>query len=115
MTLTAPNAEVLTIEYKINFLSPAQGEQLVARGRVTKPGRTVTVCNADVFAVSAGSEKLVATMLVTIMTVGRQSDVWSPSPAARERSARDQMTAPRWRPCRRLRGATSRLRDSIAR
>src|SRR6059036_4231820 len=40
MTLTLPSSEVLTIEYKVNFLSPGQGELLVARGRVTKPGRT---------------------------------------------------------------------------
>src|SRR5882762_6099621 len=61
MTLTLPSSEVLTIEYKVNFLSPGQGELLVARGRVTKPGRTVTVCTGDVFAVSQGQEKLVAT------------------------------------------------------
>jgi uncharacterized protein (TIGR00369 family) len=59
MTLTPRDSEVLTIEYKINFLSPAQGERLVARGRVTKPGRTVTVCNGDVVAVSEGREKLI--------------------------------------------------------
>jgi uncharacterized protein (TIGR00369 family) len=78
MTLTPPNSEVLTIEYKINFLSPAQGERLVARGRVTKPGRTVTVCHGDVVAVSAGREKLVATMLVTMMTVGGQYNASRP-------------------------------------
>lgn len=115
MTLTPPNAEVLTIEYKINFLSPAQGERLVARGRVTKPGRTVTVCNGDVFAVSAGGEKLVATMLVTIMTVGGQRDASPPPPAAREEMGRDQLVSARWCPCRRLRGVKHRLRDAIAR
>src|SRR5437870_7318483 len=39
MTLTPAGAEVLTIEYKVNFLSPGQGDRLIARGRVTKPGR----------------------------------------------------------------------------
>src|SRR5436309_16021642 len=81
MTLTPPNSEVLTIEYKINFLSPAEGERLVARGRVTKPGRTVTVCNGDVVAVSERKEKLVATMLATMMTVSGQRNVSQP-PAA---------------------------------
>ena len=70
MTLTERGAEVLTIEYKVNFLSPAGGESLIARGRVTKAGRNVSVCAGDVFAVSEGTEKLVATMLVTMMTVG---------------------------------------------
>src|SRR5437867_10745892 len=59
MTLTPPSAEVLTIEYKVNFLSPGQGDRLLARGRVTKPGRTVTVCTGDVFAVSQDRKSVV--------------------------------------------------------
>ena len=111
MTLTPPNSEVLTIEYKINFLSPGQGERLVARGRVTKPGRTVTVCNGDVVAVSEGKEKLVATMLVTMMTVGGQPNVSRP-PAApmRELAGHERLVSPRWCPCRRLRGIKRGLR-----
>ena len=105
MTLTPAGTEVLTIEYKVNFLSPGQGEQLIARGRVTKPGRTVTVCTGDVFAVSGGQEKLVATMLVTIMTVGGQRDVSprSNTVAMRDAGAHGPSTSPRWCPCRRLR------------
>lgn len=38
------SAAVLTVEYKVNFLSPAEGEKRIARGRVLKPGRTLTVC-----------------------------------------------------------------------
>ena len=87
-----------TIEYKVNFLSPGQGDRLVARGRVMKPGRTVTVCTGDVFAVREGQEKLVATMLVTIMTVG-----------GRHR----QPTSPRWCPCRRLRAIKNRLETVV--
>src|SRR5437867_377811 len=67
MTLTPAGAEVLTIEYKINFLSPGEGDRLIARGRVTKPGRTIPVCAGDVFTVRGGQEKLVATMIGTIM------------------------------------------------
>jgi hypothetical protein len=63
---------VLTIEYKVNFLSPAQGERMLARGRVVRPGRTVTVCSGDVVAIVGGSEKVVATMLATMATVSRQ-------------------------------------------
>ena len=50
LSLTASSAEVLTVEFKINFLAPAQGERLIARGRVSRPGRTLSVCQGDVFA-----------------------------------------------------------------
>ena len=72
MTLMAAGASVLTIEYKVNFLLPAQGERMLARGRVIRPGRTVTVCSGDVIAFVDGSEKMVATMLATMATVSRQ-------------------------------------------
>ena len=75
MTLMAPGASVLTVEYKVNFLSPAQGERMVARGRVLRPGRTVTACTGDVLAVTGGEERLVATMLGTMATVrGEERD-----------------------------------------
>lgn len=114
MTLTPPNSEVLTIEYKINFLSPAQGERLVARGRVTKPGRTVTVCHGDVIAVSEGKEKLVATMLATMMTVGGQHDVSRPpTTPMRVLTERERLVSPRWCPCGRLRGIKRGLRVGL--
>ena len=53
---------MLTIEYKVNFLSPAQGERMVARARVVRPGRTVSVCSGDVVAITGDNEKIVATM-----------------------------------------------------
>src|SRR5437899_9015770 len=113
MTLTPPNSEVLTIEYKINFLSPAHGQRLVARGRVTKPGRMVTVCSGDVVAVSEGTEKLVATMLVTMMTVGGQHNVSRPpTTPMRELAGHERLVSPRWSPCRRLPGLT-RVRRHI--
>lgn len=58
---------VLTVEFKVNFISPAKGELLRARGRVLKPGRTLMVCQGDVYAVNDGREKLVATMLATMI------------------------------------------------
>ncbi len=69
LTLMPMESEVVTVEYKINFVAPAQGEKFVARGRVTKAGRTLTVCGGEVFAVTASNEKLVATMLATMMRV----------------------------------------------
>lgn len=67
-SLMPPEAAVLTVEFKVNFISPAKGELLVAKGRVLKPGRTLMVCQGDVYAVSNGREKLVATMLATMIS-----------------------------------------------
>lgn len=68
-SLMPADAAVLSIEYKINLLAPAAGDAFVARARVVRAGRTVTACAADVFAVAAGAEKPVATMLATMMTI----------------------------------------------
>ena len=67
LSLTPAASEVLTIEFKINLLRPALGELFVAEGRVLKPGKTITVARADVYARSESSSNLVATMLATIM------------------------------------------------
>ena len=66
-SLMTATSGVLTVEYKINLLSPAIGDRFLAIGRVKKPGRTLTVCEGDVFAHAKGEEKLVATMLATMM------------------------------------------------
>lgn len=68
LTLMPPSSEVLTIEYKVNFVAPASGEFVVAHGRVLKSGRTVTVCQGEVVAVKDGMEKLCATMLATMIS-----------------------------------------------
>jgi uncharacterized protein (TIGR00369 family) len=65
---------VLAVEYKINFVAPAQGEMLIARARVVRSGKTLTICAADVFAVKDGAETLCATALSTIMTMAGKSD-----------------------------------------
>ena len=72
-SLMPAGVDVLAVEYKVNLLSPALGTLFAARGRVTKPGRTLTVCTGDVVAVEDGREKLVATMLATMMTVPDRS------------------------------------------
>ena len=68
-SLMPPDAAVLAIEFKLNLLAPAFGERVIARGRVKKAGRTIIVCDADAFAVTAGEEKLVASMTGTMMCV----------------------------------------------
>ena len=67
LTLAAPGHGVLTTELKVNFLRPAGRGRLVARGRVLKPGRSLTVCQADVFEAGARGDSHVLTGLVTMM------------------------------------------------
>jgi uncharacterized protein (TIGR00369 family) len=68
-TLMPAGSGVLTVEYKVNFLSPAKGERFVGIGRVIKPGRTLTVCAGEVLAYEKSGEKLIATMQATMMTL----------------------------------------------
>ena len=63
---------VLTVEYKINLLSPAVGELFLARGRVIRPGKTLSVCTGEVIAYQQGKGKTVATMLATMMALPNQ-------------------------------------------
>ena len=73
-TLMPPENSVLTVEYKLNLMAPAQGETLAARAQVLRAGRRITVCRADVFAINEGAEKLCATALGTFMTLENTSD-----------------------------------------
>lgn len=69
LTLFDPSDEIMTVEMKINLLRPAVGEKLVAEGRVVKPGRRVTVVQADVFAESEGSRKQIAVLQGTMIPI----------------------------------------------
>lgn len=66
-TLMAAGSEVLSVEFKVNLLAPANGSSLVARGRVLRAGRTLTVCQGDVFAWGPGGERHVTAMLATMI------------------------------------------------
>ena len=68
-SLMPAEAEVLTIEFKINLLAPASGEHFRAVGTVRKPGRQVFVSESELFAQTGDSEKLVASMTGTLMAV----------------------------------------------
>src|SRR5712692_7140459 len=101
MTLMPPGCSVLTIEYKANFLAPAQGERVVARGRVIRPGRTVSVCAGDVVTVDRGQEKLVATLLATMMRVSEEPGASQPvAKAPAHQSVTHPSGAKRWCLCR---------------
>ena len=73
-TLFPADASVLTVEYKMNLLAPADGERLVATGRVVKPGRNLTVCELAVVAVKGGSETACAHGLQTLMCMRGKAD-----------------------------------------
>jgi uncharacterized domain 1 len=69
LSLMPAGAAVLSVEFKINLLAPAGGDRVVARGRVIRAGKTVSVCWGDVTAYAGDTERLVATMVGTMMTV----------------------------------------------
>jgi uncharacterized protein (TIGR00369 family) len=69
LSLMPPATGVLSTEFKINFLAPAVGDRIVARGRVVKAGRTLTVAQSEVFVESGGQEMLIALLTATLMTV----------------------------------------------
>lgn len=74
-TLMPADSGVLTVEYKLNLLAPGDGDLLVARGEVIKPGRSLVVSRADVAVVKQGREKLCATLLQTLMTMRGRPEV----------------------------------------
>jgi uncharacterized protein (TIGR00369 family) len=75
LTTMPPDADVLSVEFKINMLSPAVGDAFEARAQVLRAGRTIVVTRADVFALRDSAEKLVAamqgTMIVSTQGAGR--------------------------------------------
>ncbi|WP_301107221.1 PaaI family thioesterase [Sporosarcina sp.] len=66
-SVLGPN--VLTSEYKINYLKPAVGDLLIARGSVISAGKRQAVCRCDVFIRNGTEEKMCATAQGTIVTV----------------------------------------------
>jgi len=68
-TLMPPGADVVSVEFKLNLLAPALGDAFIARARVKKSGRTLSVVTADVFALRDGAERLIATMQGTMMAL----------------------------------------------
>jgi uncharacterized protein (TIGR00369 family) len=67
LTLMPEDAEVLTVELKVNLLAPASGDRVVAEGEVVRAGRTLTVCRGDAYAEREGERTHVATMLATMV------------------------------------------------
>ncbi len=74
-SLMPEGAGVLSVEFKTNLLAPARGEELIARARVVRAGRTITVCQGEATMLSDGAQVSVATMLATMMTIRDRPDV----------------------------------------
>ena len=68
-SLMSEDASVLSIEFKVNLLSPAKGDKFKAVGKVKKAGRNITVTEGELFSYTDGKEKLVATMTATMMAM----------------------------------------------
>lgn len=74
-SLLPSGADVLSVEYKINLLSPGDGDLLIARGEVVKVGRTLAVCRADVQIIKDSRSKPCATLQQTLIVMrGRRED-----------------------------------------
>lgn len=69
MTLFAADQSVLTVEFKLNLINPARGDWLEATGRVIKPGRTLTICQLEVWGVTGDRRTHVATGMQTLICV----------------------------------------------
>lgn len=69
LTLMQPGRGVLTTEFKINLVAPAVGKRLLARGKVVKAGRTLTLAQTEVFAEADGKERLIALLTATMMAI----------------------------------------------
>lgn len=69
LSVMPEDVEVLTTEMKIHLLAPAEGEALIARGRVVKPGRRLVIVQADVFAMESGQETHIALLTGTMIPV----------------------------------------------
>lgn len=71
-SLMPPDSDVLTVEYKVNFLAPARGSKFIAIGQVLKAGRTLTLCTGEVNALQDGDRILVAVMQATMIRLERK-------------------------------------------
>ena len=73
-TLFPADSSVMTVEFKINLLAPADGERLRAEGRVIRPGRRLTACDVEVFAEKDGRSTLCAKLMQTLICLENKPD-----------------------------------------
>ena len=75
LSMVPPGKAGLTAEYKINLISPADGDRLIAVGTVLKPGRMLMVCQGDVFIEKSGQRKKCAVALMTLFVMEGLSSI----------------------------------------
>lgn len=68
-SLFGPNEGILTVEFKLNLMAPADGERLIASGKVIKTGRTLTVTQGEVLIEKSGKRTVCALMQQTLMRI----------------------------------------------
>jgi len=73
-SLMNKNSSILTVEFKLNLIAPADGELLIGRSNVLKYGKTLTICRSDVFIVKGGVEKLCAASQSTLIELPNKND-----------------------------------------
>jgi uncharacterized protein (TIGR00369 family) len=74
-SVIAPDVSILTIEFKVNLLSPGRGERFLFRGEITKPGSTIIVADGRAYAIGDGPAKLIASMTSSMMVIRGREDV----------------------------------------
>ena len=77
LSLMPENAGVLSIEFKVNLLAPAKGDYFMTSGSVRKPGRTIMVTEGELIAYEGKEEKLIATMVATMMCITDRKNIKS--------------------------------------
>lgn len=73
-SLMPPGSSVLSVEFKVNLLAPADGERVLARGRVVRSGRTITVCHMEADVLKAGAWTPCATGVQTLMCLPAKAE-----------------------------------------
>ncbi|MFT5020920.1 MAG: hypothetical protein ACI9CU_002325 [Polaribacter sp.] len=73
LSLMKEHSSVLSVEFKLNLMRPAEGDLLIGKGHVLKYGKTLTICRADVFIVKYGIEKLCAAAQLTMIEIPLKS------------------------------------------
>jgi uncharacterized protein (TIGR00369 family) len=74
-TVIEPDVSILTIEFKVNLMSPGRGDRFLFRGEITKPGSTIIVADGRGYAIGDGPAKLIASMTGTMMVIRGREDL----------------------------------------
>lgn len=73
-SLMDEHSSILTVEFKLNLLSPGDGELLIGRSNVLKNGKTLKVCRSEVYVVKNGEETLCGASQSTLIELKNRPD-----------------------------------------